>query len=67
MLLKKDIDLTSALVENRLYLLEYPIFRFQSIQQTVLVKGLSIPPPYSSKYLMTLTNPFSNPVAREAF
>ena len=36
--------------------------RLQSLKQIVLVKVLTMTPPYSSKSLLTLDNPFSGPL-----
>lgn len=41
--------------------------RFQSIQQIVLVKVLTMSVPHSSESLVTLENPFSDGLARTAF
>lgn len=41
--------------------------RFDSIQQIILVKVLTIAPPYSSKSLLSLINPFSDDLDRQIF
>ncbi|MBK1990826.1 hypothetical protein A0J48_025520 [Sphaerospermopsis aphanizomenoides BCCUSP55] len=41
--------------------------RLETIKQIVLVKVLTMTPPYSSKSLLTLDNPFSEPSAQQAF
>ncbi|MDZ8188485.1 MAG: lipoxygenase family protein [Nostoc sp. ChiSLP02] len=64
---KPFLDLFKSESQNKATLPQRLPNRLQSIQQIVLVKALTIAPPYSSKSLLTLTNPFSNPVAREAF
>ncbi|MCF2150683.1 hypothetical protein IQ276_030525 [Desmonostoc muscorum LEGE 12446] len=64
---KPFLDLFKSENENKVILPQRLPNRFQSIQQIVLVKALTIAPPYSSKSLVTLTNPFSNPVAKQAF
>jgi hypothetical protein len=41
--------------------------RWQSIKQIILVSVLSITPPYTSRSLVTMKNPFNDKQAREAF
>ena len=41
--------------------------RLQSLKQIVLVKVLTMTPPYSSKSLLTLDNPFSEPFPQQEF
>ncbi|MFN6469804.1 MAG: lipoxygenase family protein [Nostoc sp. SerVER01] len=64
---KPFLDLFEPESENKVTLAQRLPKRFQSIVQIVLVKLLTIAPPYSSKSLLTLTNPFSEPMAKQAF
>ncbi|WP_392531816.1 lipoxygenase family protein [Nostoc sp. C117] len=61
------LDIFESQSQNKVTLTQRLPNRFQSILQIVLVKALTIAPPYSSKSLVTLTNPFSDPVAKQAF
>jgi Lipoxygenase len=64
---KPFLELVESESSNKVTLSQRLPNRFKSILQIVLVKALTIAPPYSSKSLVTLTNPFSNPVATQAF
>ncbi|BAY75371.1 putative lipoxygenase [Nostoc linckia NIES-25] len=64
---KPLLDLFKSESQNKAPLPQRLPNRFQSILQIVLVKALTIAPPYSSKSLVTLRNPFSDTVAKQAF
>lgn len=64
---KPFLDLFKSESQSKATLPERLPNRFQSIVQIVLVKALTIAPPYSSKSLVTLRNPFSDPLAKQAF
>ncbi len=65
---KPFLDIFESENQNKVIFTQRLPNRFQSIVQIVLVKALTIPPPYSSQSLVTLTNPFSgDSIATQAF